>query len=46
MSVPTHLTINPFVIQQIPIIATNICKNKDWRGIALSQKQKLQQSMD
>lgn len=30
MKVPTHLTTNPFVVQQIPIIATEICKGKDW----------------
>jgi hypothetical protein len=30
MNVPTHLTTNPFVVQQIPIIATEICRGQDW----------------
>lgn len=46
MSVPTHLTTNPFVVQQIPIIASQICKNKDWNKLAEEQILRLNQSMD
>ena len=31
MNVPTHLTINPFVVQQVPVIASSICNNRNWK---------------
>jgi hypothetical protein len=34
MNVPTHLTTHPFVVQQIPIIATEISRGKDWDALA------------
>ncbi len=37
MNVPTHLTTNPFVVQQIPIIATEICRGQDWDELARQQ---------
>ena len=46
MTVPTHLTINPFVVEQVPIIATQICHNKDWKEMAEEHLLRLCQSMD
>jgi phosphoenolpyruvate synthase/pyruvate phosphate dikinase len=46
MNVPTHLTVNPFVVQQMPIIATNISRNSDWKELAEEHKHRLMQSMD
>lgn len=34
MNVPTHLTSNPFVVQQMPLIAGMISKDKNWVEIA------------
>jgi len=34
MNVPTHLTINPFVVQQVPMIASNICNNRNWKELS------------
>lgn len=46
MNVPTHLSINPFVVQQVPIIATQICHNRDWKEMAEEHRGRLSQSMD
>ena len=34
MNVPTHLTVNPFAVQQLPVIASAICQNRDWKELA------------
>lgn len=31
MNVPTHLSSNPFVVQQMPIIASQVCYQQDWK---------------
>lgn len=45
MNVPTHLTTNPFVVEQVPVIANQICHNKDWKEMAQEHFVKLSQSM-
>jgi len=34
MNVPTHLTSNPFVVQQVPIILSNISAGVNWKELA------------
>lgn len=46
MNVPTHLTSNPFVVQQIPIIASEISKGRNWEELAKLHLERLKQSMD
>jgi hypothetical protein len=46
MNVPTHLTINPFVVQQLPVIASKIKQNRDWKALAEEHIARLTQSMD
>ena len=46
MNVPTHLTINPFVVQQVPMIASNICNNRNWKELSEQHLTRLCQSMD
>jgi hypothetical protein len=46
MTVPTHLVTNPFVVEQMPILASQICHNKNWEEIAELQLVKLKQSID
>ena len=46
MQVPTHLTVSPFVVQQMPIIASAITKDQDWKEIAREHAERLKQSMD
>lgn len=46
MNVPTHLSTNPFVVEQVPIIATQISHNKDWKEMAEDHHVRLCQSMD
>jgi hypothetical protein len=46
MNVPTHLTSNPFVVQQMPILGTKICKGQDWDELAHEHLERLKQSMD
>ena len=46
MNVPTHLSSNPFVVQQMPIIASAISKGRDWKELAEKHAIWLKQSMD
>ena len=34
MQVPTHLTVSPFVVQQVPVISAAITKDQDWKELA------------
>jgi len=34
MNVPTHLTSNPFVVQQVPVILSNISAGINWKELA------------
>ncbi len=46
MGVPTHLTSNPFVVQQVPMIASALASNKNWKELAEKHTVRLMQSMD
>jgi zinc finger MYND domain-containing protein 10 len=46
MNVPTHLTVNPFVVQQVPIIASQISQNRNWQELREESLTRLSQSMD
>ncbi len=45
MNVPNNLTVSPFVVQQVPLIANAICKEKDWEEIANTQAEHLKQAI-
>ena len=46
MNVPTHLTVNPFVVQQVPMVASQILQGRDWQQLAEEALHRLTQSMD
>jgi hypothetical protein len=46
MNVPTHLSSNPFVVQQVPVILSRISTGVDWKELASEHKERLKQSMD
>jgi hypothetical protein len=46
MNVPTHLSSNPFVVQQVPVILSRISTGVNWKELASEHKERLKQSMD
>lgn len=46
MNVPTHLSVSPFVVQQMPIIASSISKNVDWKQLSITHLKRLDQKND
>jgi len=45
-NVPSHLSSNPFVVQQVPMALEEIEKNINWTDLAHEHMQRLKQSMD
>lgn len=45
-NVPSQLSSNPFVVQQVPILLSQIEKNTDWKELAEEQLEKLKNSKD
>lgn len=45
-NVPSHLSSNPFVVQQVPMALEEIERSVDWAELANEHKQRLKQSLD
>jgi hypothetical protein len=45
-NVPSQLSSNPFVVQQVPIMLTQIEKNKNWKEMAEEHSAKLKMNKD
>jgi hypothetical protein len=43
---PTHMTTNPFIVEQVPMALEEIERNVNWEELANEQKLKLKQSLD